>query len=57
MKIRLIFSTEKIQDNQKTLYRAGETVDVDDDTAKQLIKEGRAEIARAKARPEDTPPQ
>jgi len=56
MKIRMIFSTEKIVDNQKTLYRAGETVDVDDDTAKLLIKEGRAEIARAN-RPNQEAPQ
>ncbi|MDR2697150.1 MAG: hypothetical protein LBB40_01595 [Holophagales bacterium] len=52
MKIRFIYSYEQRQDNQKTLYKANETHDLDDETAKKLIKEGIAEPFR---KPETAP--
>lgn len=49
MKIKFIFAVETIENNQKTTYRVGETHDLDDEVAKKLIKEGKAEPAKVKA--------
>jgi non-homologous end joining protein Ku len=54
MKIRFIFAYEHIINKQKTLLRPDEIHDLDDETAKKLIKQGIAEHASKAAA--NTPP-
>ena len=53
MKVKMIFAHEIREGGAKKTYRPGESHDLEDDTAKALIKEGKAEPHRGKA---DAPP-
>jgi hypothetical protein len=47
MKMKFIFGTEATKNGQKIIYKAGDTYEIDDDHARKLINEGRAEPAKA----------
>jgi hypothetical protein len=46
MRIKMLFAYEIIEKGQKNTYRVGETHEFDEETAKSLIRDGRAEPAK-----------